>query len=131
MKINLFDYEFIHTENLLGYITCSDRLKPKKLEWINSKVPYSGVTVFTDRYISNPIIFRTDLGTKIFLLLEPPEINRVAYDNISRLEHCFDYILTYDENLLSRGDKYIKYVVGQSRVLDEDSKIYDKTNVGI
>lgn len=127
MKINLFDHEFIHTENLLGYITCSDRLKPKKIEWVNGKIPHSGITIFTDRYINNPIIHRSDLGIKIFLLLEPPEINCAAYDNIVHLENCFDYILTYDEQLLSRGSKYIRYVVGQSRVYDNEAKIYDKS----
>ena len=51
LEVNLFDSEFIHTEKLLGYITCSDILEPKKIKWINGKYDFNGITVFTDRYI--------------------------------------------------------------------------------
>jgi hypothetical protein len=126
LEVNLFDSEFIHTENLLGYITCSDILEPKKIKWINGKYDFNGITVFTDRYIDfNFDLVKSDL--KIFWLLEPKAINPYGYSKIIEIESKFDYILTYDSELLKRSEKYIKYVVGQSRVYEP--KIYDKTKM--
>jgi hypothetical protein len=126
LEVNLFDSEFIHTEKLLGYITCSDILEPKKIKWINGKYDFNGITVFTDRYIDfNFDLVKSDL--KIFWLLEPRAIRPYGYSKIIEIESKFDYILTYDSELLKRSEKYIKYVVGQSRVYEP--KIYDKTKM--
>lgn len=126
LEVNLFDSEFIHTENLLGFITCSDILKPKKIKWINGKYDFNGITVFTDRYIDfNFDLVKSDL--KIFWLLEPRAVRPYGYSKIIEIENKFDYILTYDSELLKRSEKYIKYVVGQSRVYEP--KIYDKTKM--
>jgi hypothetical protein len=126
LEVNLFDKEFIHTENLLGFITCSDILEPKKIKWINGKYDFNGMTVFTDRYIDfNFDLVKSDL--KIFWLLEPRAVRPYGYSKIIEIENKFDYILTYDSELLKRSKKYIKYVVGQSRVYEP--KIYDKTRM--
>jgi hypothetical protein len=126
LEVNLFDLEFIHTEKLLGYITCSDILEPKKIKWINGKSEFNGITVFTDRYIDyNFDSVKSDL--KIFWLLEPRAVRPNGYSKIIEVEDKFDYILTYDSELLNRGKKYIKYIVGQSRVYEP--KIYDKTKM--
>lgn len=116
LEVNLFDREFIHTENLLGYITCSDRRKPTKLKWINGLLEFDGITVFTERYLDDPIVDKVKSRLKIFWLLEPRAVHPYEYNRIIELENKFDYILTYDTHLLSRGPKYIKYVVAQSRV---------------
>lgn len=126
LEVNLFDSEFIHTENLLGFITCSDILEPKKIKWINGKYDFNGITVFTDRYIDfNFDLVKSDL--KIFWLIEPRAVRPYGYSKIIEIESKFDYILTYDSELLKRSKKYIKYVVGQSRVYEP--KIYDKTKM--
>ena len=54
-------------------------------------------------------------------------ISATPYSTIIQNEHKFDYILTYDKNLLERSDKYIKYVVGQSRI--SEPKIYEKSKM--
>lgn len=126
LEVNLFDREFIHTENMLGFITCSDILKPEKIKWINGKYEFNGITVFTDRYIDfNFDSVKSDI--KIFWLLEPRAVRPYGYSKIIEIENKFDYILTYDSELLKRSKKYIKYVVGQSRVYEP--KIYDKTKM--
>lgn len=127
IEVNLFDREFIHTESLLGYITCSDRLKPTKIKWLNGLMEYDGITVFTDNFIDSDIIDRVRTKIKIFWLLEPRAINPSGYDKILNIEDKFDYILTHDPILLSRGEKYLKYVVAQSRVGDSDAIIHPKT----
>lgn len=123
IEVNLFDMEFIHTESMLGYITCSDLLKPKKIKWINGKMEFDGITVFTDRYI-NYDFDKVKSTIKVFWLLEPRAVRPDGYAKITELEDKFDYILTYDSELLKRNKKYIKYIVGQSRVYEP--KIYDK-----
>lgn len=127
LYVNLFDREFIHTESLLGYITCSDTLKPKTIKWINGLPEFSGITVFTDRYARSTIVDAVKSKLKILWLLEPPVIRPELYQNLEQVENKFDYILTYDENLLTRGSKYLKYVVGQSRVSDEEARLHKKS----
>lgn len=124
IEVNLFDYEFIHTEKLLGYITCSDTLKPTKIKWINGLLEFDGITVFTERYIDADIS-KIKSKFKILWLLEPREVHPYGYKRIIQIEDKFDYILTYDSELLKRNSKYIKYIVGQSRV--ESPKIYEKS----
>ena len=65
LEVNLFDMEFIHTEKLLGYITCSDTLKPTKIKWINGLLEFDGITVFTERYIDTDI---SKVNSKIKIL---------------------------------------------------------------
>jgi hypothetical protein len=127
LEINVFDREFIHTLDIVGYITSTYYTKPKGLVWINKKMDYDGITIFTDSYLSDPIVDVVKSKIKIFLLLEPPALNPSGYDNITNNEHKFDYILTYDEELLNKGGKYVKYIVGQTRV--DEPKIYEKTKM--
>lgn len=127
LEINLFDYEFIHTEQSLGYITCSDTIRPKTMRWVNGLMEYNGATVFTDGYINSPIVDKVKCNTKIAWLLEPRAIHPNIYEEVIINEDKFDYILTHDVTLLSRGDKYVKSLVGQSRV--EVPLIYPKTKI--
>ena len=129
IEVNIIDNNFTHTEGLVGYITCSDVLKPTKIKWLNGLKEYSGITVYTDNFINSPLVEEVKSDKKIFWLIEPPAVNPSGYDRIKEVEDKFDYILTYDTELLKRGDKYIKYVVGQSRVSEEESGVHPKTKL--
>lgn len=118
IEVNLFDKEFSHSVNECGYLTSTYFRKPKNIEWVSKKMDYDGITIFTDSYILDEIVDQVNSKIKIFWLLEPPAIKSFTYDNIIQVEDKFDYILTYDEELLKRGDKYIKYIVGQSRIYE-------------
>jgi hypothetical protein len=126
LEVNLFDREFIHTEKLLGYITCSDIRKPTKIKWLNGLYKFDGITVFTERFLDFDVS-KVDSKLKIFWLLEPRAVHPTEYQKIIELEDKYDYILTYDTDLLKRGSKYLKYVVGQSRVFNP--KIYEKNKL--
>ena len=126
LEVNLFDMEFSHTEAMLGYITCSDTLKPTKIRWLNKLPVFDGITVFTERYFGNPIVKSVQSKLKIFWLIEPRALHPHQYDQIIQFEDDFDYILTYDTTLLSRGPKYVKYVVAQSRILTPEIKPKNK-----
>lgn len=129
IEVNIFDLEFIHTEGMLGYITSSDTRKPTKIKWLNGLMEYDGITVFTDKFVDSDIIEKVKCKTKIYWLMESKAINTIYYEKIKDNEHRFDYILTHDEELLNRGNKYIKSLVGSSRVLDEEANIYPKSKL--
>ena len=45
------------------------------------------------------------------------------------MEDKFDYIFTFDEALLNRSDKYIKNLIGTSRVSNGDAGIHEKNKM--
>lgn len=126
MKVNLFDTNFQHTKDIIGCYTSTYRYPPKELEWEFRHMNYDGITVFTDSMIFSPEVDEVKSRLKVAWLMEPPAIHPWSYEKIIEVEDKFDYILTFEENLLKRGSKYIKYLVGQSRVPDEIAGLYPK-----
>ena len=129
LNVNLFDAEFSHTLNQLGYITCSDTVKPKKINWHYRLPSYEGITIFTDRFCNHPIVDSFKFKTKIFWIFEPPAIRDYIYRSIKTNFNKFDYVLTYDENLLKLDSRFLPYVVGQCRVEAKDQMIYQKSKM--
>jgi hypothetical protein len=68
---------------------------------------FSGITVFTDRYITNNIVDRVQSKIKIAWLLESKAINPYMYQSIKQVENKFDYILTHDEELSCKHNEYL------------------------
>lgn len=122
IKVNLFDNNFYHTKDLLGFFTCSDVEKPKELEYVGRELEFDGITLFSDHFIFHPIVDQVKSRLKVAWLFEPRVIFDGLYDRIIDFENKFDYILTYDEALLNRSPKYLKYIVGQSRVSGSDAR---------
>lgn len=127
MKVNLFDTNFAHTQDIVGCLTSTYLYPPKKLEWVPRQMEFDGITVFTDSMIFDPIVDQVKTKLKIAWIMEPPAIHPWTYDKIIDFEYKFDYILTFEPSLLKRGRKYVKYIVGQSRVPEELDRGYIKT----
>ncbi len=127
IQVNLFDNNFYHTKDLLGFFTCSDVEKPTELEYVDRQMNYDGITLFSDHFIFHPVVDAVKSRLKVAWLFEPRVIFDGFYEGILNFEHKFDYILTYDEELLKRP-KYLKYIVGQSRVSDHDAKMNHPKN---
>lgn len=127
IKVNLFDTNFAHTKDIVGVYTSTYLYPPKKIEWVERQYNYDGITVFTDSMIIDPIVDKVQSKIKVAWLMEPPAIHPWTYSSIIHMEDKFDYILTFEENLLRRGKKYIKYLVGQSRVPDDIANFYEKS----
>jgi len=135
IKVNLFDSlappnydEYWKTHNF------SSEFEPTKIEWIKKGsglgLPeFDGVTVFTDKDIHSPWVDKVKSKLKVAWILECREIHPFAYTNIVLMENKFDYIFTFDDQLLKCGPKYIKTTVGTSRVSNEDSGIHEKTKL--
>lgn len=128
LEVNLFDSNFSFTKDLFGFITCSYNYPPKEIKWIEKEMEYDGITVFTDHYFKQPdVIDQVKSRLKVAWLVEPPAYYPWTYELIKEIEDKFDYILTFDPELLKRGPKYIKHIVGQTRVSNRDSNFYEKS----
>ena len=135
IKVNLFDsltpdnyFEFWDTQNF------SSEFEPTEVEWIRTSrgmglKEFDGPTVFTDKDLLSPWVDKVKTKCKIAWILECRDIHPFSYEHILINEHKFDYIFTFDEQLLSRGEKYIKNLIGTSRVSDEDAGIYEKNKM--
>jgi len=53
----------------------------------------------------------------------------MEYKQLLLVADKFDYIFTFDEELLKRGPKYVKNLVGTSRVSNKDAGIHKKTKL--
>jgi hypothetical protein len=129
MEINLFDSLFDHSKYEEGYYTCSFGRKPLEGTWVKNNMVWSGVTVFTDSHFNKPIVDDVKSKYKICWLLESKSITPNAYSEIIKYENKFDFILTHDEELLMRNNKYIKSIVGASRVPDNEWGVKEKTRL--
>lgn len=128
-KVNLFDSMFNHSYGEDGCFTSSFGRCPKEGEWVKNMMEWDGVTVFTDTHFDKDIVDKVNSKIKIAWLLESKAITPDAYANIVNYEHKFDYILTHDSELLNRGKKYIRTIVGASRVSDDMWGIHNKSKL--
>ena len=132
IHVNIHDKNFIHSISEDGFDTASAGLEPTKLQWVRGLYKWDGVTVFTDYYLTDPVVDLVESKHKVAWLVEPKSIHPWAYDNILSVEDKFDKIYTHDADLLNRGDKYVRSIVGSCRVPKQDRKIYDKSkNISI
>lgn len=115
MEINLFDRNFAHSMKEDGFDTASAGRKPIKVKWIRNQMEWP-VTVFTDWFIHSDIVERVKSKFKIAWILEPPSIHPWTYQQIIINEHKFDFIFTFNEELLARSEKYKLCPIGALRV---------------
>lgn len=91
---------------------------------------WDGITVFTDNFLLNVDALKNIKSKwKIAWLIEPPQIFPYGYQNIHLVEDYYDYIFTYNEELLSRSPKYKKMYFGACWVTPKNTKIYEKTKM--
>lgn len=127
LNVNLFDGNFSHTKDVCGYITSTYYTKPNKIIWEPKRMVWDGITVFTDGYIDDDIVCKVSSNYKVAWLIEPRSIDPTMYEKIVQNHERFDYILTFDEELKQQlPDKILPYVMGQTRIADEDCQYYSK-----
>ena len=120
IKVNLFDS--LAPE---GY----KELSQDELEIVHAQPSFGGATVFTDKDLLSPWVDNVKSKHKIAWILECRELHPFAYRHILAAEHKFDYIFTFDEELLQRGSKYVKSLIASSRVSDDDGGVHEKTKM--
>jgi len=127
LKVNIFDTNFSHSFSEDGFYTASAGRKPKKIEYVQRLMKYDGVTIFTDEQIFSNEVDLVKSKYKVAWCQESPAIKPFVYENITKVENKFDFILTFHPELLKRSSKYKKILIGSSRVRDEDWNVCEKT----
>jgi hypothetical protein len=90
---------------------------------------YDGPTVFTDWYIFSNLVDKVKSNLKIAWLVEPSSIHPRMYQQIHTVSYKFDYIFTFDDELLQSGPKFKRTLIGALRINDKDIKLYTKTKL--
>lgn len=119
MEIKIYDNSFSHVN--YSSLQNSDFFK-----WVRTN-EIRNIAFFTDNllYLANNVNDKI----KIAWLLEPRAIAQHNYDFIEKNHNLFDYVLTYDVDLLSISDKFIFYPHGGCWIDKEDQKIHEKNKM--
>jgi len=120
IKANLFD-----SLTPEGYVEHTEN----KMDWVHKQPVFDGPAVFTDKDLLSPWVDNVHCTKKIAWILECREIHPFAYQHILAMEHKFDHIFTFDNQLLARGPKYVKNLIASSRVSHADAGIHKKTKL--
>jgi hypothetical protein len=145
LKVNYYDSLMTKENNFDNHQawTMSRAWNPKRMEWIYGggcqecaaepmkRLPEEGidVTLFTDKDLLSPMVDMVQTPHKVVYLSECRSIHPFAYQHVVMVEDKFDYIFTHDDELLRRGPKYVKNVLGTSWVDDNEAAIYKKNKL--
>lgn len=131
-KIKLIDKQFAHNPEC-SFGVGDLKIKPSYFEWYHGiEKQDNDIVVMTESCMK--LVDMQIESVKILLILEPPCISPYTYQWIKQPENYqkFNYILTYNEELLSLDKRFIKYLWGGSWIMPEDRQIYPKTkNISI
>lgn len=121
MKINLFDNNFRHVKNQLGFDAAS-HCRPKRMQWVRDNMCWDGATVFTDAMCFSENVKSVQTNLKVAWLMEPPSIY-AASRSIRHVQDNFDLILSYlsFEELGIKKEKYVWIPSGGTWVDPQDN----------
>jgi len=115
-KLKIVDDFFGHSPSL-GNI----HQYTQNIIWDRTNITSDDVVFYTDN-------FKDPIGKiKIAFLIESPLVTPHLYSDIQTHEDKFDYIFTFNEELLKRSPKYIFLPLGGCWIPESDTKIYEKT----
>ena len=126
-RIRIFDSNFVHSKDELGYDS-SSTLESKHIEWVREGEGEGGVTFFTDRFITDPVVDQTP-GARIAWLLEPYEYSPSIYRNILEVANKFNAILTYNQELIDALSNAYRIPFGGCWIKEQDWCLYKKTEL--
>lgn len=97
LEINLFDSNFVGQSCSVATQT------PKLMRYVHGLMLWHGITVFTDRWMFDPVVDEVDSRFKIGWLHEGRCLHPENYGEVWKVAHKFDAIMTHDAELLSSG----------------------------
>jgi len=89
---------------------------------------YDGITIFTNEYMFSDLVDKIKTEHKIGWILESPVVKPYVYENIHSVEHKFDFIMVYDNRLIT-NPKYKLISAAHSRFADEEMGLFTKTKL--
>jgi len=128
MEVNLFG-GFTHLDRDNGHFSMTDNRIPKNWKWVRNKMKHNGITIFSDDWMCNgELVTSVESTYKVGMIIEPPQINSNVYSNIETIIDLFDFILTYNRDLIDKyPTKCIYYPFGGSWVLEDNIGVYEKS----
>ena len=128
VEINLFDEAFAHLHKANGRYSSVHNKIPKHVKYCNGKMNYDGVTLFTERFLNSDIVDSVKSTQKVGWLLESREVESTYYDKFEQYKDKFDYVLTHDEQLLTKyPDKTKQIVFGGTWIKTQNHGLHPKT----
>lgn len=104
MQVNLFDNTFRHDVCSTGWAV------PAHIQYVRDQAEFDGVTLFVDGFINRPEADSVQSPVKIAWLHEPQCLYPQVYADAVFNAHKFDFILTYQAELLERpGFRFMPY----------------------
>jgi hypothetical protein len=121
VKVNIRDKQF-------GHHSSCHMATNKYVEWVFDNEQVSKTCWFTD--LCFPDVLKARPGAikrKVAMVNEPRAIYPQVYDWISKNNKLFDFVLTYDKELLDRGENFLYYP--HSRCWINNYNHEEKTNM--
>ena len=133
VKINLVDQTLIGNDSLVAASakcgTGEDNHRhPKLVEYVRNQDSWDGISYFTDKAL--PRAAEVESKYKVGLILEAWILDPQAYKDAVEYEDHFDYIFTYNPELLSKNPDKYKFFPADTICIDVDSmKIQPKSKM--
>ena len=129
--LNMFDNSILHDSFLQSAQRCSApgrESKPENVRFVQQQNPWTGITYFTDKALHTAPQVNSVL--KVAWLIEPGDLVPGIHNNIVTLEDSFDFILTYEKNLLDKpSEKYKFFPCDTSGIEKASHKLHKKTKL--
>jgi len=129
IEVNLIG-GFTHLHKKNGLYSMTDNRTPLNWKWVRDKKEHSGITIFSDDKMCDlELIKSINSKYKIGLIMEPPGINNNVYNNLDQIINYFDFILTYNKDIIEKYPNKAKYYpYGGSWILEQYIGIYEKSS---
>jgi hypothetical protein len=115
-QVRIKDSNFAHD------FSTSPEKKPSFFEWVRNNDLVDDKTFVTDGEL-----FKYKGG--IAWLIEPPSISPSCYQYISENNNQYKFVLTFLRELSNRGENYLFYPFGGTRLLPNQYAIYNKSKL--
>ncbi len=128
ITINLFDTSFQHLVEKSGVYSVTNNRKPRHVKYVKDIMNWSDITIFTDNFLYSGVVDKVQSKYKIGWIIEPRVIRSDTYDNIDNIIDKFDFIVTYDNQLVQKHPDKIKFVpFGGCWILDHNYGVHPKS----
>ncbi len=115
VKVNIRDENFTPFEGSSCHLATN-----KYVEWVTSNEPVSKSCFITDLCLHD-VEKASGVKRKVAWLLEPRSIHPHMYSWIERNNKLYDFVLTFDDNLIAKGQNYLYYPHGRCWIHNYDN----------
>lgn len=107
VKVNIRDKNFTPWDPSSCHLA-----ENKHIEWVTENIPVSTSCFITDLLLQD-VVKATGVKRKVAWLLEPRSINPGMYNWVEQNNKLYDFVLTFDQRLIDKGENYLYYPHGR------------------